>query len=63
MVHLILSLTEIQWKLKQPHDQWMENHYRTNTSLRRMKEIQKSRSVRVTVMDPSRKVNHLRRVI
>ena len=39
--------------------QWWENHGRTNTSLARKKEIQKSRAARVTVLDLSRKVNHL----
>ena len=26
MGHPILSLTESQWKLRQQHDQWRENH-------------------------------------
>ena len=43
--------------------QWREGHSRTNTSLRRKKEIQKSRTVRVTIWDLSRKVNHLSKVI
>ena len=43
--------------------QWRESHRRTNTSVRRKKEIQKSRSVGVTIRDPSRKVNHLNKVI
>ena len=40
--HPLSSLTESQWKLKQQHDQnsqWKENHGRTNTSVRRNKEI------------------------
>ena len=41
--------------------QWRENHCRTNTSVRR-KKIQKSRTLRVTVADPSRKVNHLSKI-
>ena len=32
------------------------------TSVRRKKEIQKSRTMRITVWDPSRKVNHLSKV-
>ena len=35
----------------------------TDTSVRRKKEIQKSRTLRVTVRDPSTKVNHLSKVI
>ena len=33
------------------------------TSISRKKEIQQSRTVRVTVRDPSRKINHLSKVI
>ena len=36
---------------------WRENHCRTNTNSRRNKSIQKSSNVRITVRDPSRKVN------
>ena len=43
--------------------QWRESHCRTNTSIRRKKEIQKSRTIRITVRDQSRKVNHLNKVI
>ena len=43
--------------------QWRESHCRANTSVRRKKEIQKSRTMRITVWDPSRKVNHLSKVI
>ena len=39
--------------------QWKESH----TSVRRKKEILKSRTVRVKVRNPSRKVNHLRKAI
>ena len=42
---------------------WKESHGRTNTSIKRNKSIQKSKSMRVTVRDPSRKVNHLSKVI
>ena len=38
--------------------QWKESHCRANASIRRKKEIQKSRILRVTIRDPSRKVNH-----
>ena len=57
------------WKV---HENWnnnvriplsRESHCRTNTSIKRKKEIQKSRTVRVTVRDPSRKVYHMSRVI
>ena len=40
-----------------------ESHYRANTSVRRKKEIQKSRTLRAAVRDPSRKVNLLSKVI
>ena len=43
--------------------QWRERHCGTNTSIRRKKEIQKIRTVRVTGWDPSRKVNHLSKVV
>ena len=43
--------------------QWSENHCTANTSIRRKKEIWKSRTVRVTVRDPSRKLNHLSKII
>ena len=56
----VLSLLESQWKLRQQHDQnfqWRESHCKTNTSVRRKKYIQKSRTVKVTLRDPSTKVN------
>ena len=40
-----------------------ESHCRTNTSIRRKKEIPKSRTVRVTFRDASRKVSHQNKVI
>ena len=43
--------------------QWSESHCRTNTSVRRKKEIQKNRTVRITAWDASRKVNHLSKVV
>ena len=43
--------------------QWRESHCRIKTSIRRKKEIQNSRTVRVTFRGPSRKVNHLSEVI
>ena len=42
---------------------WKESHCRTNTSVRRNKKIPKSRAVRITIRDPSKKVNHLSKVI
>ena len=60
----------ISWKVNGNWDnnmirisQWRESHCRTNTSIRRKKEIQKSRTVRITVWDLSRKVNHLSKVV
>ena len=38
--------------------EWREGHYRINNSIRKKKEIQQSRTVRITVWDPTRKVNH-----
>ena len=43
--------------------QWRESHCRTNTSIRRKKQIQKSRTMRIAAWDPSRKFNHLSKVI
>ena len=47
--------------------QWKESHCKTNTSVRRKREIQQARTMRVTVRDQShslsRKVNHLSNVI
>ena len=43
--------------------QWKENHCRTNASVRRKKWIQKSRTMGHIVRDPSKKVNHLSKVI
>ena len=51
------------WENMTRISQWRESHCRTNSSVRRKKEIQKSRTVKVTVRDPSRKVNHLSKVI
>ena len=60
----------IWWKVNENWDnnmirisQLREIRCRTNTSVRRKKEIQKRRTVRITVWDPSRKVNHLSKVI
>ena len=59
----------ISWKVNGNWDnnmirisQWRESHCRTNTSVRRKKEIQKSRTVRVTVRDVRRKVNHMTKI-
>ena len=43
--------------------QWRESYFRTNTSVRRKKEIQKSRTMRIAVWDSSRKGNHLSKAI
>ena len=40
-----------------------ESHCRTNTSVRSKKGIQRSRTMRITVSDPSERVNHLGKVI
>ena len=59
----VLSLTENQWKLRQKMvriSQWRENHCRTNTSDRRNKSVQKSRT---ESHSQGRKVNHLSKVI
>ena len=64
--HPVVNLMESQWKLKKKHDQHFpmeKSHFRTNTSVRRKKEIQKSSTVRITVWDPRRKVNHLSKII
>ena len=60
----------VYWKVNRIWDsnmirisQWRESHWRTNTSVRRKKEIQRSRTVRVTVRDSIRKVNHLSIII
>ena len=43
--------------------EWGKSHCRTNTSVRRKKQIQKSRTARTTVRDARRKVNHLSKVV
>ena len=43
--------------------QWRESHCLTNTSIRRKKEIQKSRTMTITVWGLSRKVNQVSKVI
>ena len=60
----------ISWKVNGNWDsnmiiisQWRENNCRTNTAVRRNKSIQKSRTVRVTARDSSRKVNQLSKII
>ena len=42
---------------------WRESHCRTNASVWRKEGVQKSRTMRITVWDPCRKVNHLSKVI
>ena len=64
--HHVLSLIESQWNWGSSMIRifrWRESHCRTNTSIRRKKEIQKIRTMRITVWDPSMKVNHLSKVI
>ena len=49
-------------KLRQQHDhnfQWCESHCRINSSIRRKKQIETSRTVEITAWDPRRKVNNL----
>ena len=43
--------------------QWRESLRRTNTSIRRKKQIQKTRTVKDTIWDLRKKVNHLIKVI
>ena len=43
--------------------QWSKSHCTTNTNVRRKKEIRQRKTVRITVWDLSRKVNHLSKVI
>ena len=43
--------------------QWRESHCKTSTSIRWKKEIQKSRTMRITVWNLSWKVSHLSKVI
>ena len=59
----------VYWKVNGKWDnsmirisQWTENHFRTNNSLGRKKEIQKGKTLRVIVRNPSRKVNYLSKV-
>ena len=61
----VLGLSESQWKLKQHAtriNQWRKSPWATNTSVRRKNEIQKRRTVRITVMDLSKNVNYLSKV-
>ena len=51
------------WENNISISQWREYYCRTNTSTRRNKSTQKTTTVRVTVRDLSRKVNHLSKVI
>ena len=62
--HLFVNFMESQRTLRQ-HDQnfqWRESHFRTNTSVRRKKEIQKGSTMTITVWDPYRKINRLGKV-
>ena len=54
MGHPVVNLMESQWKLKHNMircSQWRQSHCRTNTSIRRKKKIQKSRTMIITVWD------------
>ena len=51
------------WDNKIRISQLRESHCRTNTSVRRKKWIQKGRTMGITVWNPSRKVNHLSKII
>ena len=51
------------WKPLKATGKPLESHCRRNTSITRKKEIQKSRTVGVTVRDPIRNVNHLSEII
>ena len=60
----------VYWKVNGSWDnnmirisEWRESNCRANTSVRRKKEIQKSRTVWVTFRDPSRKVDFLSKII
>ena len=63
-------LSWVYWKVNGNWDnnmirisKWRESHCRTNASVRRKKQIQKSKTVTVTVRDPSRKVKYLSKVV
>ena len=50
----VANLMESQWKLRHSMircSQWRQSHCRTNTSIRRKKKIQKSRTMIITVWD------------
>ena len=54
MGHPVVNLMESQWKLRYNmirSSQWRQSHCRTNTSIRRKKKIQKSRTMIITVCD------------
>ena len=62
--HPVLSLLESQWKVRQQHvriSRWRESHCRRKLVSEEMNKS-KRRSVRVTVRDPSRNVNHLSKI-
>ena len=64
-IHFLI-LTKNQWKLDNNIigiSQWRKSHFRINGRIRRNKWVQKRRTVRVTVKDPSRKAIHLSKVI
>ena len=54
MGHPVANLMESQWKLRYNmirSSQWRQSHCRTNTSIRRKKKIQKSRTMIITIWD------------
>ena len=54
MGHYVVNLMKSQWKLRQKmirSSQWRQSHCRTNTSIRRKKKIQKSRTMIITIWD------------
>ena len=62
--HPVVSMMESQWKLRQQYDQNFNGGKAIVEQIlvSRKKEMQKSRTVRITVKDLSRKINHLSKV-
>ena len=62
--HLVVNLMESQWKLRQQHDQNFPMEGKPLQKYQHQKKyIQKSRSMRITVWNPSWKINHLGKAI
>ena len=54
MGHPVVNLMESQWKLRYNMirgSQWRQSHCRTNTTIRRKKKVQKSKTMIITVCD------------